>query len=252
MLVGLLFHGPGQVQADKRQLRTRGRRPTASRDQRPSSQGVPPGPGRAPRRRREFAVLLENLHERGEMTRLAEKALSAIQRPYECGGPSLRWRPRSGLRWRRDNTDADRLIQLADAAMYAAKRDAGQPALRRCRADRWGSRPVRTGERAAQGRPATQLELHFQPVVAMVDGHTHSYESLLRWPHAQQEYCARPHSWMRWPTPACAVRSTTGYWTSCGRRPSDDAVLSINLSARLLHDEVICPASFRPHRRRAA
>ena len=34
----------------------------------------------------EFAILLENLHERSEMTQLAEKALRAIQRPYECGG----------------------------------------------------------------------------------------------------------------------------------------------------------------------
>ncbi|HPQ26198.1 MAG TPA: EAL domain-containing protein [Gammaproteobacteria bacterium] len=188
----------------------------------------------------EFAILLENLHERSEMTQLAEKALRAIQRPYECGGHIFYSGASIGIAVApHDSVEADRLIQLADAAMYAAKRDSGS-SLRFVDAEL-------TADAAAQHalenelREAVrqhQLELHFQPVVAMIDGRIHSYESLLRWPHAQQGML-RPASFMDALADA-GLCSTISDWVLDQlqtKRPSDDAVLSINLSARLLHDE---------------
>jgi diguanylate cyclase (GGDEF)-like protein len=188
----------------------------------------------------EFAILLENLHDRSEMTQLAEKALSAIQRPYECGGHIFYSGASIGIAVApHDSVDVDRLIQLADAAMYAAKRDSGS-SLRFVDAEL-------TADAAAQHalenelREAVrqhQLELHFQPVVAMNDGRIHSYESLLRWPHAQQGML-RPASFMDALADAglCITISDWVLDQLQTKRPSDDAVLSINLSARLLHDE---------------
>ena len=188
----------------------------------------------------EFAVLLKNLHERDEMTRLAAKALSAIQRPYEFGGRVFYSGASIGIAVAPDDSiDPDRLIQLSDAAMYAAKRDDGSHI-------RFVS-PELTAAAAAQHAlenelreavHAHQLELHFQPVLALADGHVHSYESLLRWPHTEQGML-RPASFMNALADA-GLCTTISDWTLDQlqiQRPHPDAVLSINLSARLLHDQ---------------
>jgi diguanylate cyclase (GGDEF)-like protein len=188
----------------------------------------------------EFAIVLENLHERDEMSRLAEKALGAIQRPYEFDGRLFHSGASMGIAVAPDDgSDPDRLIQLADAAMYAAKQDMGS-------SYRYVSEEL-TARAAAQHalenelRQAVshhELELHFQPVVAIADGQVHSYESLLRWPHAEQGML-QPASFMNALADAglCTTISDWALDQIQDRRPGAQAVISINLSARLLHDE---------------
>lgn len=195
----------------------------------------------------EFAILLEHLHDRDEMSRLATKALSAIQRPYEFGGRVLYSGASMGIAVAPDDsTDPDRLIQQADAAMYAAKQEEGS-------SFRYVSEELTSGA-AAQHRLENELrdavrehalELHFQPVVATTDGHLHCYESLLRWPHAAQGML-RPAAFMDAlaDTGLCTTISDWALDRIQARRPTPDAVLSINLSARLLHDDAFSQRLF--------
>ena len=195
----------------------------------------------------EFAILLENLHRREEMTRLAEKALSAIQRPYEVAGRIFYSGASMGIAVAPDDgTDPDRLIQLADTAMYAAKQDEGS-------SYRYVS-PELTADAAARHAQENelraaiaggQLELHFQPVLSTSDGHLHCYESLLRWPHAEQGML-RPASFMNALADAglCSAISDWALDEIQNKRPDDHALVSINLSARLLHDEVFARRLF--------
>ena len=195
----------------------------------------------------EFAVLLEHLHDRDEMSRLATKALSAIQRPYEFGGHLLYSGASMGIAVAPDDsTDPDRLIQQADAAMYAAKQEEGS-------SFRYVSEELTSGA-AAQHRLENELreavrehklELHFQPVVATTDGHLHCYESLLRWPHAAQGML-RPAAFMDAlaDTGLCSTISDWALDRIQAKRPTPDAVLSINLSARLLHDDAFSQRLF--------
>ncbi len=187
----------------------------------------------------EFAIILQNLHERTEMTWLAQKALGAIQRPYEFNGHVSYSGASIGIAVAPgDGTDPDRLIQLADTAMYAAKKEDGS-------SYRFVS-PELTAHAAAQHalenelREAIrhqQLALHFQPVLSADGGDLHCYESLLRWPHAEQGML-KPAAFMN-ALADTGLYSTISDWALDriqGERPSEHAVISINLSARLLHD----------------
>ena len=188
----------------------------------------------------EFAVLLENLHERDEMTRLAEKALGAIQRPYEFNGRLFFSGASMGIAVAPDHgVDPDRLIQQADAAMYAAKQDEGS-SFRYVSEEQMADAAARHAleNELREAVREHRLELHFQPVVAMRDGHVHCYEALLRWPHEEQGML-RPASFMDALADAglCGAISDWALDQIQTRRPTADAVLSINLSARLLHDD---------------
>lgn len=195
----------------------------------------------------EFAVLLENLHARTEMELLADKALDAIKRPYRIDGQLFHSGASIGLAVApNDSSDPDELIQLADAAMYAAKRQSGS-------SYRYVSEELTNGAAAQhllenELRAAVQdhrLELHFQPVRATADGRLHCYEALLRWPHAQQGML-RPASFMNAinDTGLCTEVSDWALDRIQYDRPANDAVLSINLSARLLHDEAFAERLF--------
>jgi diguanylate cyclase (GGDEF)-like protein len=195
----------------------------------------------------EFAVLLENLHDRDEMSRLAGKALGAIQRPYEFGGNIFYSGASMGIAVAPDDSvDPDQLIQQADAAMYAAKQEEGS-SFRYVSADltaRAAARHLLENELRDAVREH-RLELHFQPVLATDDGHVHCYESLLRWPHAEQGML-RPASFMDALADAglCSIISDWALDRIQASRPTPDAVISINLSARLLHDEAFAQRLF--------
>lgn len=187
----------------------------------------------------EFAVLLENIHAREEMTLLAEKALSAVERPYAFDGKLFYSGASMGIAVAPDDgTDPDRLIQLADAAMYASKKEEGS-------SYRFVSSDMSTLAAARHALESDlrtaiqqhQLQLYFQPVVASGDGSLHGYEALLRWPHAEQGLLS-PASFMDALNDAglCGTISDWALDQLHTRRPSQQAVVSINLSARLLHD----------------
>ena len=195
----------------------------------------------------EFAVLLENLHERDEMTRLADKALGVIGRPYEIAGKLFYSGASIGIAVAPDNgTDPDRLLQQADTAMYAAKRDADT-------SYRFVSDELTIG--AAQQHAmenelreaidAQRLELYFQPIRRVSDGTIGHYEALLRWPHDRQGLL-HPETFMDALADAglCTRASDWVLDQLQRKRPDEDAVISINLSARLLHDEAFARRLF--------
>jgi diguanylate cyclase (GGDEF)-like protein len=188
----------------------------------------------------EFSVLLEKLHNRDEMTNLAEKAIAAIQEPFDIQGRRFYSAASIGIAVAPDDgVDPDRLIQLADAAMYAAKQESGSSYryVDSSLNTRAAARHMLENEvrRAVESH---ELRLHFQPVTAVRDGSVHCYESLLRWPHSDHGML-HPASFMN-ALADIGLCGTISDWVLDelqGNRPSPEAVVSLNLSARLLHDD---------------
>ncbi|MDP2827895.1 MAG: PAS domain S-box protein [Sulfuricellaceae bacterium] len=70
----------------------------------------------------EFTVLLYNLHDQEDASRIAEKIIAAVSQPYELDGREVHIGVSIGIaRFTDDTEDEDGLVALADKAMYAAK-----------------------------------------------------------------------------------------------------------------------------------
>lgn len=132
----------------------------------------------------EFAILLDGTDE-AEATRMAERLLSAVERPVTADGEQHRVRASIGLAWLAPGAESDpHLMRNADVAMYEAKeRGKGGVAIydagMHTRAlDQFRLR-IELGEAIAEG----QLLLHFQPTVSLETQSVTGFEALVRWQH---------------------------------------------------------------------
>jgi diguanylate cyclase (GGDEF)-like protein len=130
----------------------------------------------------EFAVLLEDLNSADEAVLVAERVIEALSTPVVVAGREVYVRASLGIAVGRD--DADELLRRADVAMCRAKAD--------------GQGRHRVFEESMQAEVVERLELegelvraierdeievHYQPVIAL-DGHTLAgFEALARWTH---------------------------------------------------------------------
>jgi diguanylate cyclase (GGDEF)-like protein/PAS domain S-box-containing protein len=128
----------------------------------------------------EFVVVCEDVDERTALA-LGWRVAAAVEEPAEAGATALT--ASIGIAFgTRGATDPDVLIGHADAAAYRAKeRGPGRveifdEGLRRRAADR-----VETENDLEGALERRELELEFQPIVALADGAPVGHEALLRW-----------------------------------------------------------------------
>jgi diguanylate cyclase (GGDEF)-like protein len=133
----------------------------------------------------EFALLLADCAQAEAAAALGERLADMLARPFLLDGQSAVVGCSVGVaHFPQDGTDAASLLRAADLALCQAKA-AGRGTVRcfvpalRSRAD---ARRVLEGElRAAIG--LGQLELRYQPQVAVATGALMGFEALLRWNH---------------------------------------------------------------------
>jgi len=132
----------------------------------------------------EFAVLAEDLGTIRDATRLADRILSALQRPFTLAGREVFIGASIGIAMDAPGTDSGQLLRNADIAMYTAKRrgrgrhEIFQPAMHQAAMERM--------ELEADLRKALelrQLTLEYQPIVALGSGDLTGVEALVRWRH---------------------------------------------------------------------
>ena len=136
----------------------------------------------------EFTVLMEPLLSEQDATHAAERIAAVVSEPFALSGAQYSISASIGISvYPRDGADAEKLLNNADIAMYAAK-DEGrgghymfQPQLYHRLKQRIDT------EQALGGAIANdEFELYFQPRVRTADGTLTGLEALLRWNHPER------------------------------------------------------------------
>ena len=131
----------------------------------------------------EFAVIMDRASAR-DAFQLAARIREQFAKPIVIDGISLQTNVSIGVAvYPEHATDADGLLQRADAAMYQAKNGGTGIALHQ---EHQASDGVRRLQILSDLRPAIntgQLLLHYQPKVCFETGEVEGLEALVRWQH---------------------------------------------------------------------
>ena len=139
----------------------------------------------------EFGVLVDRLADEDEAVAIGDRVTTAFADPYVLDGVEHFITASVGIAVARptgpDTIDAELLIRDADAAMYRAK-ERGRARCELFDAE-MRARAMRRLEVERELRHAldrNELELHYQPVVALGSGEITGLEALVRWKHPER------------------------------------------------------------------
>ncbi|PSJ22777.1 diguanylate cyclase [Halomonas sp. ND22Bw] len=132
----------------------------------------------------EFIVLLPDVKEVDEVTRVARRLIEATSAPFELGMQRFRVGCSLGISLYPDDGDTpERLVKRADAAMYRAKEE-GRNTYRLYRAEMHVEDHQHLALETALRNTAETgegLDVHYQPLIDRDSGEVKGAEALLRW-----------------------------------------------------------------------
>ncbi|GAA4961025.1 putative bifunctional diguanylate cyclase/phosphodiesterase [Kineococcus glutinatus] len=130
----------------------------------------------------EFVLLCEDLDAPEQAERLAGRLLRALDEPLLVAGRAMRQGASMGVAIATPGVDASTLLAEADAALFEAKeRGRGRLATFDEGSRRESLRRLDVVQSLQEALAGDELELHFQPIVALPAGGLVGVESLLRW-----------------------------------------------------------------------
>ena len=136
----------------------------------------------------EFTMLLEDIHEVADATRVADRILDELKRPFEIAGQSIEMSGSLGLVFGGPGYGrAEELIRDADIAMYRAKSrgkacyEIFDAEMQKSAIDR-----LRLESDLAQAIDENRQLLHYQPIVSLTTGRIAGFEALVRWRHPER------------------------------------------------------------------
>ena len=132
----------------------------------------------------EFAVIQRVSAAPLEVARLADRLLAAVAEPFSIDGVRIEIGTSVGIALTPDDSvDADEVLRLADLALYHSKANRGSYHFFKAQMDQdvQNKRQMENDLRTALADG--QLEVHFQPIVTIVDRRVTAFVALLRWRH---------------------------------------------------------------------
>jgi diguanylate cyclase (GGDEF)-like protein/PAS domain S-box-containing protein len=139
----------------------------------------------------EFGILVDRLADEDEAVAIADRIAAAFAEPYAMHGVDHFVSASVGIAVARPSSrepvDADLLIRDADAAMYRAK-ERGRARCELFDAEmRAGAlRRLEVERELRHALERKELELHYQPLIALRSGEITGLEALVRWRHPER------------------------------------------------------------------
>jgi diguanylate cyclase (GGDEF)-like protein/PAS domain S-box-containing protein len=139
----------------------------------------------------EFGILVDHLTDEEEASAIADRVAGAFSEPYPIGGADHFVTASIGIAIARptgrEPVDAELLIRDADAAMYRAKeRGRGRCEVFDAEMRARAVRRLETERELRHALDRDELELHYQPVIALGSGEIVGLEALVRWNHPER------------------------------------------------------------------
>ena len=133
----------------------------------------------------EFAILLpaEICRRQDDILVLAGKVLDAIREPVPLPGATLVTQASLGIAMACTGQTVGEVLRHADTAMYAAKNTHGGLVLYSAELDRGRAEKLALLADLQIGLSRDELEIHYQPQVALKSGRITGVEALVRWRH---------------------------------------------------------------------
>jgi diguanylate cyclase (GGDEF)-like protein/PAS domain S-box-containing protein len=135
----------------------------------------------------EFVIVLPLAANDAEMERVAQKVLETLADPFEIEGHELHVGGSIGIsRYPEDGERPDSLLELADAAMYEAKRKGRGAYCFFSRAlTRATQRQLQLENDLSHACERDEFVLFYQPIISTDSEHITGVEALLRWRHPE-------------------------------------------------------------------
>jgi diguanylate cyclase (GGDEF)-like protein/PAS domain S-box-containing protein len=202
----------------------------------------------------EFVVLCEDLEDDKAAMRVAERVLTALERPILCGDHAVVSSASIGIALtRRSDTTPDALLRDADMAMYRAKETGRNRVEVFDNSARLRSQArVQTAEELRLGVDSGQLRVVYQPIVHLGQATPAGVEALVRWQHPRRGLLAPAEfidvaedTGLVVPLGAWVLRQACRDLTEVLDRGAaggaSELVMSVNLSARQLTTPGLLP-----------
>ncbi|WP_432484340.1 sensor domain-containing protein [Kineococcus esterisolvens] len=185
----------------------------------------------------EFVVVCEDVTDRAQVQRFADRLRGVLQQPYLIDDHELQITVSIGLAVG-SGPSAEVLLQQADASMYRAKHS-GRPHDEAAAGDDGGPAAdhVALERELRDALTSDELLLHYQPVVSLTSGLLHKREALVRWAHPRHGLLL-PDAFLPLAERGRLI-TALGLWVlrrACldAAHWPDDATVAVNVSARQL------------------
>lgn len=190
----------------------------------------------------EFVIILERL-DLEHVPGVAEKMLKILERPFKLAGQLVDVSASFGIAYFPDHgDDSVTLLQKADVAMYAAKRNHSGFEIYSGGLVQGSRADLAFKSELLQAMVCDELVLYFQPKIDLRTGRARGVEALVRWQHPQRGFLP-PDIFIPMAEQIGLINQLT-FWVlkkallQCAElnKTGSDFTVAVNLSARSLHD----------------
>lgn len=200
----------------------------------------------------EFAILMPRIQTDSEVQQVLEQVAEALQHPMNVAGIPVRVEASFGVAvYPAHGETLDVLWQHADVALRTAKERGENYVVYSKGIDHYDPQRLALLGELRAGIENDELELHYQPKIGLASGRVNGLEALVRWKH--------PSRGLIYPDTFIPLAEQTGLinplTTAVVAKALRQGVsllangtkleLSVNLSARNLHDPSFCPDLLR-------